>query len=189
MRQNEKSILANEKNSRETWSAIKAISGCDTKNNYAEYLISENPTDSVERANYYFSTLGRNLADKILANGAKPANVNTMPWSLNSFVLDSPDESIDTCLCPNMTKSKSIKYLGVIIDEKLSWLPHIDLISSCTRILIWTFKRLRHIADFDLLKTVYYALAQSIIGYCIVAWGGASVANLATLSLEMTTFA
>ncbi|CAK1584859.1 unnamed protein product [Parnassius mnemosyne] len=54
---------------------------------------------SVERANYYFSTLGRKLADKILANGTKPANVNTMPWSLNSFVLDSPDElEVETIL-------------------------------------------------------------------------------------------
>jgi hypothetical protein len=92
---------------------------------------------------------------------------------INLTVHSCKQQTTDNCTCPKLLKSKSVKYLGVILDEKLSWLPHIDLISSRIRVLIWYFKKLRHIADIDVLKSVYYALGQSIIGYCIAAWGGA----------------
>lgn len=40
------------------------------------------------------------------------------------------------------------------------------------RKLIFVFKNLRSVADFDCLKGVYFALVQSILSYCSTAWGG-----------------
>lgn len=76
------------------------------------------------------------------------------------------------CSCPDLTRSESIKYLGIIIDQTLSMHQHIHSLSARTRKLIFIFKKLRSSASCEILQTVYYALAQSILSYCIAAWGG-----------------
>lgn len=47
--------------------------------------------------------------------------------------------------------------------------------------MIYIFKHLRHVADFNVLKTVYYSLCQSLIAYCISSWGGACKSNMIQL--------
>jgi hypothetical protein len=78
------------------------------------------------------------------------------------------------CGCDEIECVKSTKYLGVVLDHRLSWHPQIDTINDKVRKLNWIFKKLRHITSQDLLKRIYYALAQSVICYCISSWGGAS---------------
>ncbi|KAL4718887.1 hypothetical protein ACJJTC_006561 [Scirpophaga incertulas] len=56
----------------------------------------------------------------------------------------SCDQGQTQCSCLGITKSNSVRYLGVLLDDKLKWLPHIELMSSRLRVLIWTFKNLRH---------------------------------------------
>lgn len=99
----------------------------------------------------------------------------TVPPEINIKVHSCrfPRSNITHCSCMLLKKSSSTKYLGVLVDSKLNWRPHIELTTSRTRKLIWAFKKLRHVADLKLIRTVYYALAQSILGYCITAWGGA----------------
>lgn len=77
------------------------------------------------------------------------------------------------CNCMCLEQVLCIKYLGVMIDSQLSWMPQIVSVASRVRKLIWVFKNLRNVATGDLLKSVYYALCQSVIGYCIPVWGGA----------------
>lgn len=86
------------------------------------------------------------------------------------------------CDCHALDRSSEMKYLGVTLDEKMSWLPHIKLVTSRTRKLIWVFKKLRHVANPILLKTIYLALCQSVLTYCITVWGGCYKTHL--LSLE-----
>lgn len=77
------------------------------------------------------------------------------------------------CFCQILERTTSIKYLGVYLDSTLSWFPHIQYTVSRVRKLIFIFKSLRGVADIDCLKSVYFALAQSILSYCITVWGGA----------------
>ena len=77
------------------------------------------------------------------------------------------------CNCPSLELTSTIKYLGVIIDSRLNFAPHIDLVSSRVRKLIYIFKNIRHIASSKVLKTIYFALCQSLLVYCITVWGGA----------------
>lgn len=79
-----------------------------------------------------------------------------------------------SCSCSNINKVNETKYLGIAIDQRLSWHAQIELMMGRTRKLMWIFKKLRHIADQKLLKQLYVALAQSILVYCIPVWGGAS---------------
>lgn len=67
-----------------------------------------------------------------------------------------------TCNCMCLTKAETINYLGVQLDNTLSWKNHINLLSKRTRKLIYVFKTLRHIAEFNLLKSVYFALLHNL---------------------------
>ncbi|KAL0860249.1 hypothetical protein ABMA27_010556 [Loxostege sticticalis] len=78
-----------------------------------------------------------------------------------------------TCICPPIGKVSETKYLGIIIDQRLSWYSHLDLLINRTRKLIWVFKSLRHVMSNKLKNKIYLALAQSILTYCISIWGGA----------------
>ena len=85
------------------------------------------------------------------------------------------------CSCKPLQRAKLIKYLGVDIDHHLSFETHINNLSIRLRKLILIFKNLRHIADRNIFKTVYFAICQSVIGYCITSWGGSYKSHMLKL--------
>ncbi|KAG7304079.1 hypothetical protein JYU34_011009 [Plutella xylostella] len=92
-------------------------------------------------------------------------------FEIRAHVCDIKNTS-SPCSCNNIIRTDHIRYLGIIIDSLLGWNQHCNQLISRVRKLIVVFKRLRIAANSDTLKLVYHALAQSIISYCIVAWGG-----------------
>lgn len=85
------------------------------------------------------------------------------------------------CSCPYLSQKDNIKYLGIILDKNLSWKNQIVNLAGRTRKLIFIFKKLRHALNFEPLIKVYYALAQSILTYCIRAWGAAAKTHMVQL--------
>jgi hypothetical protein len=81
------------------------------------------------------------------------------------------------CNCMNITKVNSIKYLGVMLDQRMSWYTHTEYVNTRIRKLIWIFKKLRHITTKKLLNQLYITLAQSVMSYCISVWGGSAKTN------------
>ncbi|CAK1601973.1 unnamed protein product [Parnassius mnemosyne] len=79
-----------------------------------------------------------------------------------------------SCLCPSIEKVSCIKYLGIMVDQRLSWHTQLEAIIGRIRKLIWIFKNLRYIMSSTLLSKIYIVLAQSILTYCIPVWGGAT---------------
>lgn len=77
-----------------------------------------------------------------------------------------------SCSCMVLDRTNVVKYLGVQVDCQLNWQHHIRVLAGRIRKLIVIFKKLRHAADYPLLRRIYYALCQSLLGYCVVAWGG-----------------
>lgn len=92
-----------------------------------------------------------------------------------------PNINPDACDCTSIERTDKIKYLGVMLDHKLSWKPHIEVLSKRVRRLMYTFRCLRKVATRDLLKSIYLALCQSVVSYCIIAWGGAPKTTLISL--------
>ncbi|CAG9097769.1 unnamed protein product [Plutella xylostella] len=99
-----------------------------------------------------------------------------------SMAVHSCDRPAGICGCPHLVRVPFTKYLGVILDSSLNWHQHISTLVSRVRKLIYIFRRLRDVANPEILKTVYLSLAQSILSYCIPAWGGAD--KTAMLRLE-----
>ena len=84
------------------------------------------------------------------------------------------------CIQPtndNITKIKNvteIKYLGVIVDDKLLWTAHIDNLRKKLRKASYALFHLRNCSNMNILKMVYHSLAESHLRYGITAWGTSS---------------
>lgn len=78
----------------------------------------------------------------------------------------------DRCICYKITKTDSHKFLGVQIDTNLKWENHIINVINRLRKLIHKFYSLRNILHKKLMRSVYFALAQSVIQYGFAIWGG-----------------
>lgn len=103
---------------------------------------------------------------------------NLQPTDFSLKAHSSNCSAASICGCPVLSPSKSIKYLGVEIDENLNWKQHIHNLKSRIRKLIPIFKKIRNLKDKATNKTVYFALCQSIVTYGITAWGGARKSTL-----------
>ena len=63
------------------------------------------------------------------------------------------------------------KHLGLIVDDKLSWKDHIDLISSKIRRNIGVMKRVREYVPADILILLHRTLVEPYLRYCNTTWG------------------
>lgn len=152
----------------------------------------DNWNDTLVKAEEGFRLVNYWLEENLLSlNVAKTksiffsiSNKNSPPASLRIKAHRSCTESNALCNCVAIERASTIKYLGVNIDEHLNWCVHLNLLTRRTGKLIHLFKKLRHIAEPKLLKSLYYALCQSILSYCIVVWGGAQKTHI--LQLERT---
>ena len=58
----------------------------------------------------------------------------------------------------NIQQKNCIKYLGVYIDNKLSWTPHISHVNDKISKNIGIINKLRYYLDLHVLKQLYYSL-------------------------------
>lgn len=66
------------------------------------------------------------------------------------------------------------KFLGVIIDEKLSWIPHVNYLTSKLKCCMGSLNRIKENVPASLHKSLYHTLFESHLTYAITVWGGAS---------------
>jgi hypothetical protein len=108
------------------------------------------------------------------------------PNKTKFIILKTPNSSLNTTgleLCidgipltqigVNFTE-KSTKFLGLHIDETLSWRPHLSEINKKISYAIFVIKQVKHILPMDCLKTLYFAIVHPHLTYGILAWGNAS---------------
>ena len=70
-----------------------------------------------------------------------------------------------------ITKVQNTKFLGVVIDEKLSWNDHICYLIKKLRSISGALCRIRHSVPVELYKKIYAALFESHLTYGISVWG------------------
>ena len=83
-----------------------------------------------------------------------------------------------------MARTNNYNYLGIVIDEKLTWQMHIEQLCSKMAQISGKIYRLRQYVDKDTLVMVYNALVYSRIHYSVVTWGTACKSVLKPLIVE-----
>ena len=76
-----------------------------------------------------------------------------------------------------------VKYLGVLIDNHLSWKYHIDYIAVKISKIVGVICGLRHFVPFCTLRSIYQSLILPYLTYGLTAWGQAANAHLNKLLL------
>ena len=72
----------------------------------------------------------------------------------------------------------STNFLGVIIDDKLTWTKHINSIHGKISMSVGVMRKLRSFLPVSTLFTLYNALILPHLDYCSLVWSGTSLANL-----------
>jgi hypothetical protein len=102
----------------------------------------------------------------------------------NFMLIHRKTQPADVTLLLNGTqlkKNDQIRYLGVTIDEKLTWKAHIRNLTLKLNKCLWAITKLRRYTSLPTLKLVYFALAYPHLQYCVSTWGGACVTTLKPL--------
>lgn len=76
-----------------------------------------------------------------------------------------------------ITKVQNIKFLGIYLDEKLSWNYQINDLCLKLSKKAGIFYQLQFLPQ-KVLKLLYYSLVNSQLNYCNIIWGFTSKSNL-----------
>lgn len=100
--------------------------------------------------------------------------------SLDNFVSNSLKISLDNSL---IERVDSYDYLGVIIDEKLKFDSHIDMIRSRITSMAFAIKRIRPYITLSTAVQLYFQHVQSLLIYCNSCWNTATDSRIETLCI------
>ena len=70
-----------------------------------------------------------------------------------------------------LTPIKSAKFLGVILDDKLTWKEHVEQLKVKLKRSLGMIRRGKNLLNCHGFKMLYYAQFYSHLNYCIVIWG------------------
>ena len=68
----------------------------------------------------------------------------------------------------------SVKYLGIIIDNKMNWTQHINYLNAKLCKGSWVILKLKKYVNIHILKIIYLSSIYSHLKYCVTNWGKAA---------------
>ena len=75
-------------------------------------------------------------------------------------------------------ESTKIKYLGLILDNKLNWKAHIAELSKKLSRAVGMLYKIKTFVTPSVLRSLYYSLFNSHLAYGLVVWGSANKTDL-----------
>ena len=77
-----------------------------------------------------------------------------------------------------------MRYLGVILDNKLDWNKHISYLTGKLSSSAGILSKLKHFIPLKSLVMVYYSIVQSYLQYAVTSWGNAAWKCLKKLQVK-----
>ena len=78
----------------------------------------------------------------------------------------------------SMKQIQSARFLGVYIDDKMTWKDHISYIFNKLARSISILHRAKWTLDSRALRLLYYTLVLPYISYCAIIWGNTYYTNV-----------
>jgi len=101
----------------------------------------------------------------MIFNGGTESNI-THPITINNTAIE---------------KVKVSKFLGVLVDDKVSWKPHILSVQSKLSKTLAAMYHARPMANDNTMRTIYNALFLPHLSYCAEIWGNTYSSNLSKI--------
>jgi hypothetical protein len=70
-----------------------------------------------------------------------------------------------------VSSTNCIKFLGLYIDDKLTWKNHMDHLITKLSLACYIMRVAKPIMSLSSLRTLYFALVHSVTTYGIIFWG------------------
>ena len=80
-------------------------------------------------------------------------------------------------------QTATYKYLGIVFDENLNWLPQIDKMCAKLSSVCGILSKVPHYLDRNSLMLIYNSLVESRLRYGILSWGTANSNQLNRLKV------
>lgn len=146
------------------------------------FLISINDLpDCINTETYLYaddSTFLMHAIDfKELNDKVEHAMANACDWFSSNHFLLNKDKTVNVIFkLRNMPDnevvcSEQVKFLGMVLDDRLSWSPHIDSLLPRLSKTVFLLSRLMYYIPVNYVKSAYYALFQSVISYGLICYG------------------
>ena len=133
------------------------------------YIFQKKPCDLEKHVNIELDKIQRWLdVNKLSLNVSKTKYIIISPKLRERYKFQIKLK--EHLLCQTETH----KYLGIVIDEKLSWKPHLSAVASKLVKLCGLFYKLRLYVDKQVLKKVYYTIIYPILLYGVICWSSCS---------------
>jgi len=89
------------------------------------------------------------------------------------FLTKKQNERKIQIIVPNSIKTNinSTKFLGLIIDNTLSWKDHIAALTSKLNKACYAIMAIKPLMSVDILRMIYFSYVHSVVSYGIIIWG------------------
>ena len=135
------------------------------------FVCGKNRIDAIRAANVVLDAVYSYMkANKLHINFKKCVYMHFKP---NSRQTNCDEENGETVKINgiHIEEVTETKFLGVVIDNELSWLPHIKYLCKKLKCNTGVLNRIKDFIPGRLHKTLYHTLFESHLSYGITVWG------------------
>ena len=174
---------------------ISKANGTDVENSESEnsaFVLFADDTNIFVSGKTYIDAANR--ANIILDAVSKYMSANKLHLNMDKLCFmhfspnrnDHTDEDSSVVIKINEVEIEEVtetKFLGVIIDNNLSWEPQLEAVAKKLKCCAGQLNRIKHFIPVDLHKSLYHTLFESHMSYGITVWGLVSHNKLSKLFL------
>ena len=137
-------------------------------------------------ANIFYASKDLNEIEVVMneefQNILKFCNANKLSINMkktNFMLISSPNKVLSKNVrLLNIEQKKCIKYLGIYMDEHLTWKDQITHVTSKISKNLGIFYKLRKYLNVHMLRQLYYTLIYPYLNYGCMSWGSTYPSNL-----------
>ena len=145
------------------------------------FISDSNITNLYLRANHAMASLYDWFCVNRLSlnpNKTKYIVFNPHKRHLNQEHLDIHIDNVPLKQIGTHSAEKNTEFLGLYMDENLSWKFHLNQVNSKISRALFSIKQAKHFLPIESMRTLYNALIQPHLSYGIIAWGNATATTI-----------